>query len=75
MNRLQGLDVLVLDALRHQEHPTHFNVAQALAMVDQLKPNQTYLTHIAPDLEHHQTNAELPNGVELAYDGLVLEFA
>ena len=75
MNRLQGLDVLVLDALRHQEHPTHFNVAQALAIVDQLKPNQTYLTHIAHDLEHHQTNAELPARVELAYDGLVLECA
>ena len=75
MARLHGLDVLVLDALRHQEHPTHFNVSQALEIVDQLKPVQTYLTHVAHDLEHHQTNAELPNGVELAYDGLVLEFA
>jgi phosphoribosyl 1,2-cyclic phosphate phosphodiesterase len=73
MQRLQGLEVLVLDALRHREHPTHFNVAQALEAVAQLRPGHTYLTHLAHDLEHHSTNAALPPGVELAYDGLVLE--
>jgi phosphoribosyl 1,2-cyclic phosphate phosphodiesterase len=74
MNQLQNLDVLVLDALRHKEHPTHFNVAQALEIVAKLNPTQTYFTHMAHDLDHHQTNADLPAGVELAYDGLVLEF-
>ena len=73
MARLHGLEVLVLDALRHKEHPTHFNVEQALAIVAELQPARTYLTHIAHDLDHHQTNAELPLGVQLAYDGLVLE--
>ncbi len=73
MRQLEGLDVLVLDALRHKEHPTHFNVEQALAVVEKLQPRQTYLTHIAHDLEHHATNAQLPDTVELAYDGLVLE--
>ena len=73
IERLQGLDVLVLDALRYKEHPTHFNVEQALEIVAALKPAQTYLTHMAHDLDHHETNAELPDGVELAYDGLVLE--
>ncbi len=75
MARLRGLEVLVLDALRYKEHPTHFNVEQALAIVAELQPARTYFTHIAHDLDHHQTNAELPPSVELAYDGLVLELA
>lgn len=73
MEQLYNLDVLVLDALRHKEHPTHFNIAQALEVVKILKPRQTYFTHMAHELDHHATNAELPDGVELAYDNLVLE--
>jgi phosphoribosyl 1,2-cyclic phosphate phosphodiesterase len=69
---LQGLDTLVLDALRHRPHPTHFTVAEALDVVDRVKPRQTYFTHICHDLPHEATNASLPPGVELAYDGLVL---
>lgn len=72
--RLQGLDTLILGALRHRPHVTHFNVAQALEIVTQLQPRQTYFTHICHDLEHETTNADLPAGVELAYDGLALEF-
>ena len=73
IERLQQLDILVLDALRHKAHPTHFNLSQALEVVEQLQPRQAYLTHIAHDLEHHATNADLPPGVELAYDGLTLD--
>ena len=73
MSQLRNLDVLVLDALRHSEHPTHFNVEQALAVVDELAPVRTYFTHIAHDLDHEATNADLPDGVELAYDGLLLD--
>ena len=73
MAELKDLDVLILDALRYDEHPTHFNVDQALDVVDELTPRQTYFTHIAHDLEHEATNAALPNGVELAYDGLVFD--
>ena len=69
---LDGLDVLVLGALRHRPHPTHFTVAEALAVVERAKPRQCYLTHICHDLPHAETNAALPGGVELAYDGLVL---
>ena len=69
---LQGLDTLVLDALRHRPHPTHFTVAEALDVVDRVKPRQTYFTHICHDLPHEATNASLPPDVELAYDGLVL---
>jgi len=67
---LQGLDTLVLDALQDNPHPTHFNVEQALAVAERLKPRQTYFTHISHKLEHEGTNHRLPPGVALAYDGL-----
>lgn len=69
---LQGLDVLVLGAIRDEPHPTHFNIEQALAVVERLRPRQTYLTHISHSLDHAPTNARLPQGVQLAYDGLQL---
>jgi phosphoribosyl 1,2-cyclic phosphate phosphodiesterase len=67
---LEGLNTLVLDALREKPHPTHFNLEQALQVAARVRPVQTYLTHIAHSLEHEATNARLPPGVELAYDGL-----
>lgn len=73
MELLGGLDVLVLDALRRRPHPTHFSIDGALAVVDALKPRRTYFTHIAHDLGHEATCATLPEGVSLAYDGLVIE--
>ena len=71
--RLQGLDVLFLDALRHRPHPTHFTVAQALDVVAELRPRQTYFIHICHDLGHAATEATLPPHVRLAYDGMQLE--
>ncbi|MCG6157697.1 MBL fold metallo-hydrolase [Rubinisphaera sp. ICM_H10] len=68
--RLQNLDVLIIDALRYREHPTHFNIAQAIEVRDRIQPRQTYLTHIAHDIDHEKVSAELPDGVALAYDGL-----
>jgi phosphoribosyl 1,2-cyclic phosphate phosphodiesterase len=70
---IKGVRTLVLDALRERPHTTHFNIAQALEVVEQLAPERTYFTHICHDLPHQATNARLPAGVELAYDGLVLE--
>ena len=70
---LEGLDILILDALRHRPHPTHFTVGEALQVVDRVKPRQAYFTHICHDLPHAATNAALPKGVELAYDGLALQ--
>jgi phosphoribosyl 1,2-cyclic phosphate phosphodiesterase len=67
---LEGLDVLILDALWKEPHPTHFNVAQALETIARLKPRQAYLTHVSHRLDYDRTNAELPDGVELSYDGL-----
>lgn len=71
---LAGLDVLIIDALRHKPHATHFSVDQALEVVKRVQPRQTYLTHISHGLEHVKTNAELPVGVQLAYDGLVIPY-
>ena len=70
---LDGVRTLVLDALRDRPHPTHFSVAEALDVASRLGPERTYFTHIAHDLPHAATCARLPPGVQLAYDGLVLE--
>jgi phosphoribosyl 1,2-cyclic phosphate phosphodiesterase len=71
---LQGLDVLILDALRHEPHPTHSNVENSLRIVEELKPRRAYFTHMGHDLDHAATDAILPKHVRLAYDGLKVEF-
>jgi phosphoribosyl 1,2-cyclic phosphate phosphodiesterase len=71
---LRGLDTLVLDALWEEEHPTHFNVRQAVAVIERLQPRRAYLTHVSHRLDYDETNARLPRGIELAYDGLQLPF-
>jgi len=68
--KLQDLDVLFLDALRHKPHPTHSTVAQSLKWAEELKPRRTFFTHISHDLGHVATEATLPANVRLAYDGL-----
>ena len=69
---LEGLDLLVLDALRHTPHPGHFSLQQALAMAARLRPRRTILTHIAHEILHAETSAALPPNVELAHDGLTV---
>jgi phosphoribosyl 1,2-cyclic phosphate phosphodiesterase len=70
MVQLRDLDVLVLDCLRFVEHPTHLWLDKALAYIEQIKPRQAYLTHIAHDVKHERDSSRLPAGVEWAYDGL-----
>lgn len=70
---MRGAGVLVLDALRHREHPAHFSVTQALEAVARLGPRRALFTHIAHDLGHEETNAALPPHVALACDTLRLE--
>jgi phosphoribosyl 1,2-cyclic phosphate phosphodiesterase len=72
--KLQDLDILFLDALRYKPHPTHSSVEQSLKIVDEVKPKRTFFTHICHDLPHEATNAALPSGVQLAFDGMKLEF-
>lgn len=72
LEKLHGLDTLILGALRHEPHPTHFTVAQALEVVEHVRPRRTFFTHMAHSLAHGETERRLPSGVRLAYDGLVL---
>ena len=71
---LEGLDVLVLDALRYEPHPNHLSLSEALAVAASLKPRRTFLTHLSHTFDHGQVEAALPAGVMLAYDGLSVEF-
>ncbi len=74
MSLLRGLDTLVIGAIRHEPHPTHFSLREALDLVECLAPRRAFITHISHRLEHAQTEANLPPRVRLAYDGLEVEF-
>lgn len=71
--QLIGLDVLLLDAVRRQPHPTHFHFDRALEVAAELRPKQTYFVHLSHDYDFEETNATLPAGVALAYDGQEIE--
>ena len=68
--KLAGLDVLFLDALRHNPHPTHSTVEESLRTVERLKPARAFFTHISHDLLHAAVESRLPANVRVAYDGL-----
>jgi len=72
---LEGVRTLVLDALRDRPHSTHFSVGEAVKAAARIGAERTYFTHISHELGHAATCAGLPGGVELAYDGLVLEIS
>ena len=72
---LQGLETLVLPALRFKPHPSHATVDQAVGWARRIGARQTWLTHIAHELGHKETNRILPSGVALAYDGLEVSVA
>jgi phosphoribosyl 1,2-cyclic phosphate phosphodiesterase len=69
---LAGLDVWIVDALRYTGHPSHFSVEQTLSWIERLKPKQAVLTHMHVDLDYEDPARQLPDGVEPAYDGMVL---
>jgi phosphoribosyl 1,2-cyclic phosphate phosphodiesterase len=71
---LQNLDILILDALRHDPHPSHSHLAKSIAFVEQLQPRRAFFTHMSHDLDHAATEALLPPHIRLAYDGLQLQF-
>jgi phosphoribosyl 1,2-cyclic phosphate phosphodiesterase len=68
--RLEGLDVLILDALRERPHATHFGLDEAIEAARKIGARRTYFTHVSHELDYAATNAALPAGMELAYDGL-----
>lgn len=71
---LEGVETLILDALRPEPHPTHFHLQAALEVIERLAPRRAFLTHLSHSFDHAATNAILPSNVSLAYDGLVLNF-
>lgn len=74
-DKIKGSKTLVINALRHKKHLSHFTLDEAIDLVKELNVPQAYFTHISHQLgKHQQINSELPNGVELAYDGMRLRF-
>jgi phosphoribosyl 1,2-cyclic phosphate phosphodiesterase len=73
MEKLTGLDVLFLDALRHNPHPTHSTVEESVRTVEALKPKRAFFTHVSHDLVHATVERQLPANVQLAYDGLEIQ--
>jgi phosphoribosyl 1,2-cyclic phosphate phosphodiesterase len=74
IERIHGVEALIIDALRYTEHPTHLSVGEALEVAARVQPDTTWFTHICHDLGHAETEARLPAGTRMAYDGLKLEF-
>ena len=71
---LKDLDILVLDALRREPHPSHSHLAKSIELVEKIAPKRAFFTHISHDLDHETTNASLPAHIRLAHDGLKLTF-
>jgi phosphoribosyl 1,2-cyclic phosphate phosphodiesterase len=70
MERLRGLDTLILDAVRYKPHPNHFHFDAAMEVARELGARMTYFTHLSSDYDHDKKNAEMPANIQLAYDGL-----
>ena len=70
---LRDLDVLVLDALRQRPHPTHFSLAESIAVAKEIRAGETYLIHMSHDIDHEKDGIILPESIYFAYDGFVLE--
>jgi phosphoribosyl 1,2-cyclic phosphate phosphodiesterase len=71
---LQDLDLLILDALRREPHPSHLHLQKSIELVQKIAPKRAYFTHISHDLDHISTNASLTADMQLAHDGLKLGF-
>lgn len=75
LDKIRGTDTLVLNALRHEEHISHFTLAEAIGIAQEIDAPETYLTHVSHQLGLHlEINTHLPSGIQLAYDGLTLHF-
>ena len=73
VEKVKGVDTLVLNCLREREHPTHLRLSAALGYIERIGPRRAYLIHMCHDFTHEEWLEKLPAGVEPAYDGLELE--
>lgn len=73
IERVRGVEHLVIDALRDDPHPTHLTISEAIEAADRIGPKQTWLTHLCDHVSHKKRSESLPDGVRLAYDGLEIE--
>ncbi len=71
--KLEGLKVLIIDALRYRKHETHYSVDEAIAVSHRINAVKTYFTHMTHDIVHAEASSKLPANIEFAYDGLSLE--
>ena len=69
LRKLKNLDLLILGALRYRTHVAHFNVEQAVDMINKIKPRRAVLTHMGHELDYNLLNKELPKNISPAYDG------
>ncbi|MCH5244572.1 MAG: MBL fold metallo-hydrolase [Lentimicrobiaceae bacterium] len=74
VEKIRGTKTLVVNALRKEPHPTHFNIPEALQLIEEIKPERAYIVHTGHALGYAQTQSELPQNVFMAYDGLSIEF-
>jgi phosphoribosyl 1,2-cyclic phosphate phosphodiesterase len=72
MGLLAGVDTLVINALRERPHPTHLSIAEALEVIDAIRPRQAFLVHISHEISHAEATTLLPAGVQVAWDGLAI---
>jgi len=72
LEKLRDVDVLIIDALRHTPHVTHLSLPEAVAVAQQVRAKRTVFTHMSHDLEYEATNRQLPEGMELGYDGMAI---
>lgn len=70
---LDGLDVLIIDAVRVRPHPNHFHLSRAVEVAEEIGARMTYFTHLSHDFDHDETNAALPPTIQLAWDGMRLD--
>lgn len=75
IEKLRGVDVMILDALRYRPHPSHICIGESLELLEEIAPGEAYLIHLCHDVDHAELEAELPAGVRVSYDGLKLVLA
>lgn len=71
--KLEGLKVLIIDALRYRKHETHYSVDESIAVSQRINAGHTYFTHMTHDIVHAEASSKLPANIEFAYDGLMFE--